>query len=95
MNKQSALANMLIFLGPPIMGMFATLLLAGSKAFVMSIFLIGFALMLVAKYSQFKKGKWVSFGSKSMKKPFKQLYWWGWGLMGLVLLFVYLRISNA
>ncbi len=85
MFKESAIAN-LVFLLLPVFGIFIVLVMMNPVFYIMLFYIIGFILFFIAKCSQFKKGRWASFGSKEMGKPFKNLYITGWSFMGFALI---------
>ncbi len=93
MFKESALANFFMLL-IPVFSVFIGLIYFNPNFYIMLFYVIGFILFFVAKCSQFKKGRWISFGSKEMGKPFKNLYVAGWGFMGFALLITLLTIIS-
>src|SRR5262249_34265858 len=44
---------------------------------------IGFSCVLLAKPSLFRRGLWVSWGSRQVTHGYARLYWLGYALMGL------------
>ena len=65
---------------------FIGLVIMSPKFYIMLFYIIGAILFFIAKCSQFKKRRWISFGSKEMGKPFRNLYVAGWSFMGFALL---------
>lgn len=92
MFEKSAIANMIFVFGPiifiPVIFLPFPLLLEFArndfKSFIMlacGVLLIGFGLFAYSKIINFKKGNWISFGTKNMDKNQKILYFSGYGLM--------------
>ena len=92
MFKESALANLFIIL-LPVFAIFTMLVIMSPRFYIMLFYAIGFILFFIAKFSQYKKGKWISFGPKEMGKVFGELYVAGWSFMGLALLIALIAIS--
>jgi len=81
MNKQSAIANVVISLSIPFTGLLVALALMAPKESWIIFLISSLILIAVGKYSQFQKGKWISFGSKYMEKPYRYFYFFGWFLL--------------
>lgn len=81
MFKESAIANVFILLTPIVAVLIAVLYLSNPKTFIIQTYVVGFVLLFISKCSQFKKGKWFSFGASEMSKMFKKLYWSGYFIM--------------
>ena len=92
MFEKSAIGNMIFVFGPFVLAPVISLLFLPLLAFVESNFrsfnvftcgvlLIGFGLFSYSKIINFKKGSWISFGTRNMNKNQKILYFSGYGLM--------------
>src|SRR5437016_12232433 len=93
MGQAHALINVFILSWPLLIGLplaiaagTAAVNPAGSARIALGAYLLGFTLFLVAKMSVFRSGRFVTFGSSSMRPRYRALYWTGYALMvaGLV-----------
>ncbi|MGH1542454.1 MAG: hypothetical protein ACRBHB_18665 [Arenicella sp.] len=94
MNKQSAITNSLVFGAIPFIGLLASLILTSPQESWIVLLLSSLILITIAKVSQFKKGKWVTFGSADMDKPYNYFYLSGWFLL-LIALTIGLAIKTS
>lgn len=86
MNKQSAKINFLAFGGLPIVGILTSIILTGSRETWIIYLLSCLILILVGKVSQYKKGKWFSFGCQEMEVPYNYFYLFGWFLLSIAII---------
>ena len=95
MNQKSAIINFLVLSAPLSIGLFATIILVNPREAWIFLLACSFILIFIGKLSQFKKRKWISFGSKGMDKIQKNLYLSGWFLLILAVAFTAMVKLNA
>ncbi|MEM7358384.1 MAG: hypothetical protein AAF431_04775 [Pseudomonadota bacterium] len=81
MNKRSAMINIVLLGGLPFIGLLAAIILPNLMQSWNSLLLSSLILIIIGKVSQFRKGRWIGFGSSDMDKPFKYFYLLGWFLL--------------
>jgi len=95
MNQRSAVINFLFLSAPLSIGLLATIVLTNPQGAWYSLLVCSFVLIFIGKISQFKKGKWISFGSKGMNKIPRAIYLSGWFLLAIAIVFTALVKLNA
>ena len=95
MNQRSAIINFLFLSAPFSIGLLATVILTNLQGAWYILLTSSLVLISIGKISQFKKGRWISFGSKGMDKSKKKLYLSGWFLLVIALVFTLLVKLNA
>lgn len=86
MNKQFAKINVLVFGGIPVVGIFTSIILTSSRETWILYLLSCLILIFSAKISQYRKGKWISFGTKAMEVPYNYFYSLGWFLLSIAII---------
>ena len=81
MFKKSALVTTIMLYSPIILGIFGSLIATSPRFMVLSIYSVGLLLFLVAKVSNFRKGIWISFGSRGMSQNYRLLYRTGYAFI--------------
>ena len=95
MNKQSAKINAFVFCGLPIVGIFTSIILTSSRETWILYLLSCLILISSGKISQYRKDKWLSFGSKGMEEPYKYFYLLGWFLLSIAIIIGIAVRTNA
>ena len=95
MNKQSAKINSLVFCGLLIAGILTSIILTSSRETWILYLLSCLILISSGKISQYKKGKWLSFGSKDMEEPYNYFYFLGWFLLSIAIIIGIVVKTNA
>src|SRR2546428_4248855 len=90
MGQAHALINFFILSWPLLIGLplaiaagTAAVNPVGSARIALGAYLLGFILFLVAKISVFRTGRFVTFGSRLMRRPYRALYRTGYALMAV------------
>jgi hypothetical protein len=95
MNQKSAVITFLFLSAPLSSGLLATIVCVYPQGAWHSLLARSLALISIGKISQFRKGRWVSFGSNGMDKLPKNLYLAGWLLLIMALVFTAMVKLNA
>ena len=85
MNKESAKINVLLFCGLPIVSILISIILTSSREAWILYLLSCLILICSGKVSQYRKGKWLSFGSNGIEAPYKLFYLLGWFLLSIAI----------
>ena len=95
MNQKSAVINFLFLSAPISIGLLTTIVLTNPQSSWYGLLVCSLVLICIGKISQFKKGIWVSFGSKGMDKLPRVLYLSGWFLLSRAIIITALVKLNA
>ena len=94
MGQAHALINFFILSWPLLIGLplaiaagTAAVNPVGSARIALGAYLLGSILFLIAKISVFRTGRFVTFGSRLMRRPYRALYGTGYALMAVGLIY--------
>ena len=94
MNKKSSLINASVMSFPVVIDLPFAFALTHPRESWLFLLLSSLVLISIAKVSQFKKGRWVTFGRKGLDRPYVYFYTLGWFLLMIAVLMTVLMKLN-